>query len=145
MLLLNRWGRVAEATGACVLMVRGGTMYSPPATEGALESITLDIVEALAQSLAVPFVRRPIDRTEILVADEIGICGTLAELTLVRSVDGEALAENGPVLGALQRRYFEAIRGVVPHPYVELTTVPSRSKASVKIPSGKNKSAKGTS
>lgn len=128
-------GRVAEATGACVLMVRDGIIYSPPATEGALESITLDIVEVLAQSLALPFVRRPIDRTELLVADEIGICGTLAELTLVRSVDGEALAENGSVLGVLQRRYFEAIRGLVPHPYVELTTVPSRSKASVQDPS----------
>ena len=140
MVLLNQWGRVAEATGACVLMVRDGTIYSPPPTEGALESITLDIIEALAQSLAVPFVRRPIDRTELLVADEIGICGTLAELTLVRSVDGEALAENGPVLGAIQRRYFEAIRGIVLHPYVELTIVPSRSKASVLNPIRKNKS-----
>jgi branched-chain amino acid aminotransferase len=136
MVLLNQWGRVAEATGACVVMVRDGTIYSPPPTEGALESITLDIVEALAQSLAIPFVRRPIDRTELLIADEMGICGTLAELTLVRSVDGEALAEKWPVLEALQRRYFEAIRGIAPHPYVELTTVPSQSKVSVKIPAG---------
>ena len=56
---------------------------SPPATEGALESITLDIVEALAHSMKIPFIRRPIDRTELLVADEIAICGTLAELVLV--------------------------------------------------------------
>jgi branched-chain amino acid aminotransferase len=137
MVLLNQWGRVAEATGACVLVVRDGTVYSPHPTEGALESITLDILEVLAQSLCIRFVRRPIDRTELLVADEVGICGTLAELTLVRSVDGEVLAENGPVLGALQRRYFEAIRGIVPHPYVELSTVPSPSNVSVKIPAGK--------
>jgi len=145
MVLLNQWGRVAEVTGACVLMVRDGTIYSPPSTEGALESITLEITEALARSLNIPFVRRPIDRTELLVADEIGICGTLAELTLVRSIDGEELAENGPVLGALQRRYFEAIRGIAPHPYVELTIVPSPSKTSVQNPFGKNKSAKVTS
>ena len=90
-------------------MVRDGTIYSPPPTEGALESITLDITEALARSLNIPFVRRPIDRTELLVADEIGICGTLAELTLVRSVDGQPLAEKGPVLGlysgAISRRF----------------------------------------
>jgi len=126
MVLLNQWGRVAEATGACVLMVRDGTVYTPPPTEGALESITLDITEALAQSLNIPFVRRPIDRTELLVADEIGICGTLAELTLVQSVDGQPLEEKGPVLGALQRRYFEAIRGTSPHASVEITMLPSQ-------------------
>jgi branched-chain amino acid aminotransferase len=99
MVLLNQWGRVAEATGACVLMVRDGTVYSTPPTEGALESMTLDITEALARSLNIPFVRRPIDRTELLVADEISICGTLAELTLVRSIDGQPLAEKEPILG----------------------------------------------
>ena len=78
MVLLNNSGRVAEATGSCLVMVRDGTVYTPPATEGALESITLDIVEALAHSMKMPFIRRPIDRTELLVADEIAICGTLA-------------------------------------------------------------------
>ncbi len=131
MVLLNQWGRVAEATGSCVLMVRDGTIYSPPSTEGALESITLDIIEALARSLSFPLFGDQSNAQSLLVADEIGICGTLAELTLVRSVDGQPLAEKGPMLGALQRRYFEAIRGIVPHPYVELTTVPSRSKVAV--------------
>ena len=88
MVLLNNSGRVAEATGSCIVMVRDGIVYTPPATEGALESITLDIVEALAHSMNIPFIRRPIDRTELLVADEIAICGTLAELVLVKSIDG---------------------------------------------------------
>ena len=43
MILLNQWGHIAEATGSCVLMVRDGVIYTPPATEGALESITLDL------------------------------------------------------------------------------------------------------
>ena len=55
-------------------------VYTPPATEGALESITVNIVEALAKSLGIEFSRRPIDRTELLIADEIAICGTLAEV-----------------------------------------------------------------
>src|SRR4030042_130234 len=75
MVLLNTWGRVAEATGACVVMVREGVICTPPATEGALESITLDFVEGLAKSLEIGFVRRPIDRTELLIADEISFCG----------------------------------------------------------------------
>lgn len=125
MVLLNQWGRVAEATGACVLMVRDGVIYSPPSTEGALESITLDITEALARSLNIPFVRRPIDRTELLIADEIGICGTLAELTLVRTVDGQLLTGEWPILSSIQRRYFEAVRGTSPHASVEMAMLPS--------------------
>jgi len=124
MVLLNHWGRVAECTGACVLMVREGTVYTPPATEGALESITLDLIESLANSMGIPFVRRPIDRTELLVADEIGICGTLAELALARSIEGLPLSEESPLLSALQKRYLEAVKGIVPHPAIELSMLP---------------------
>ena len=52
MILLNQSGRVAEGIGACVLLVRGGRISTPPASEGALESITLDLVSELAASRA---------------------------------------------------------------------------------------------
>ena len=125
MVLLNNSGRVAEATGSCIVMVRDGAIYTPPATEGALESITLDIVEALAKSMEIPFVRRPIDRTELLVADEIAICGTLAELIIATSIEGFPLAAEAPLLRALQARYFRAVRNIEPHPFVNLTTLDS--------------------
>ena len=127
MVLLNQWGRVSEATGSCILMVREGTVYTPPATEGALESITLDLVEALAHSSGIKFVRRPIDRTELLVADEIGLCGTLAELTLVKSIQDRPFSEQNSILRGLQTRYLEAARGVLPHPAFELTVLPHKS------------------
>jgi branched-chain amino acid aminotransferase len=109
MVLLNQEGRVAESTGACLLMVRNGTVYTPPATEGALESITVDIVESLASSLGIGFVRRPIDRTELLIADELALCGTLAEIALVRSVDGFKLPSSR-ITRTLQSKYFAVVR-----------------------------------
>jgi branched-chain amino acid aminotransferase len=124
MVLLNESGRVAEATGSCIVMVRNGAIYTPPATEGALESITLDIVEALASTMNIPFLRRPIDRTELLVADEIALCGTLAELILVKSIDGLLLDPGAPLLSSLQERYFMAVRDIRPHPFVKLSVVP---------------------
>ena len=123
MVLLNSSGRVAEATGSCLLMVRGGAVYTPPATEGALESITVDSLEGLARSMDIPFVRRPIDRTELLIADELALCGTLPGLILVRSIEGLPLSKESPVLRRLQTRYFNAARGLEPHPSVELTVV----------------------
>jgi branched-chain amino acid aminotransferase len=81
------------------------------------------IVEALARSQGIPFERRPMDRTELLVADELALCGTLAEVIPVRAIAGLPLAKENPVLRALQKRYFEAVRGIDPHPSVELATV----------------------
>jgi branched-chain amino acid aminotransferase len=124
MVLLNQWGRVAEATGSCVLIVREGIVYTPPATEGALESITLDILEALSHSLGIKFMRRPIDRTELLVAEEIAVCGTLAEVMLVKTIEGLPLACGKSILAALQTRYLQAVRGIDPHPFVELSFLP---------------------
>jgi branched-chain amino acid aminotransferase len=121
MVLLNQSGRVAESTGACILMVREGAVYTPPASEGALESITLEAIEALAHSMGIPFVRRPIERTELLIADEIAICGTLAELPLAKTIEGRPLPPESPILSALQRSYLNSVRGVNPHPAIELS------------------------
>jgi len=125
MILLNQWGRVAEATGSCVLVVRDNTVLTPPASEGSLESITVDVVEALAQSLGIKFVRRPVDRTELLIADEIALCGTLSELTPVQSIAGQAMPRKSSLLTSLQQRFFDAVRGIDPHPFVSLSILPA--------------------
>ncbi len=125
MVLLNQSGRVAEGTGSCILIVRNGVVYTPPSTEGALESITVDLVEAVANSMGIPFVRRPIERTELLIADEIALCGTLAELPLVKSIEGQRLSGSSPILSALQTRYLRAVRGIDPHPAIELSMLPA--------------------
>jgi branched-chain amino acid aminotransferase len=124
MVLLNQAGRVAECTGSCILMVRDGVIYTPPASEGALESITLDYTEALAKSLGIPFVSRPIDRTELLIADEIAICGTLAELVPVKRMDDNELDPYGPVLSKIREKFFRTVRGEESFSELKMTFVP---------------------
>jgi branched-chain amino acid aminotransferase len=123
MILLNQWGRVAEATGACVLLVREGTVLTPPATEGALESITLQIVSQICRSLGIPFVQRPVDRTELYVADEMALVGTLAEIVKVHRIDDFELSGNSSVLESVADRFWRAVRGVEPHPAIDLSIV----------------------
>ena len=130
MVLLNHSGRVAEGTGSCLLMVRDGTVYTPTPAEGALESITASLIEALAKSAGVAFVRRPIERTELLVAEELALCGTMDEIRLAKSIEGHPFSEESPVLRSLQTRYFQAVRGVEPHASVEMTNVCSAQSAS---------------
>jgi branched-chain amino acid aminotransferase len=124
MILLNNQGRVAEATGSCVLMVRDGVIYTPPASEGALESITLEFIEALAGTLKIPFVHRPIDHTELIIADELAICGTLAELVTINSIDGMPLNPNGPLLTSIRERFFKVVRGEETDPAFDTSIIP---------------------
>jgi branched-chain amino acid aminotransferase len=123
MILLNQHGRVAEATGACVLLVREGCVISPPASEGRLESVTVEIVQKICHSLAIPFIERPVDRTELHIADEICLVGTVAELTQITQVDDYRLPANSPVTDRIAQTFWDAVRGVAPHPEIELTFI----------------------
>lgn len=122
MILLNQHGRVAEATGACLIMVRDGCVITPPASEGRLESITLEIVQRICRSANIPFVERPIDRTELLIADELRLIGTLAELTPISQVDDFELPASRPISDAIADTFWNAVR-TAEHPVVELTFV----------------------
>jgi branched-chain amino acid aminotransferase len=123
MILLNQWGRVAEASGSCVLIVRNGHVATPPPYEGCLESITVNIVEALCKSLSIPFERRPIDRTELLIADEIALAGTLVELAAVKRLDCRHLPPSNPILDRIKETFWACVRGQRPHAAVHLTIV----------------------
>jgi branched-chain amino acid aminotransferase len=128
MVLLNQAGRVAEATGCCIAIVRDGRVFTPPTWEGALESITVDIVERLCLSLAIPFERRPVERSELMIADEIALMGTLAEVTLAKSIDGQPLGPS-PIMSAVAQRYRDAVSGRQPHPAVDISKHPRVERA----------------
>lgn len=123
MILLNQWGRVAEGIGACVLIVRDGRVSTPPAWEGALESITLDVVEGLCRAAGIDFARRPVERSELCIADEIGLVGTLCEVTQVVALDGREVGQ-GPVLGSLAESYHLAATGVEPFAGLDIARMP---------------------
>jgi branched-chain amino acid aminotransferase len=123
MILLNPSGRVSEATASCVLMVRDGRFSTPPPHEGCLESITINIIEALCNTLGIPFERRPIERTELVVADAVCLVGTLMELGRVTTIGEHQLRESSDLLEQVTDEFWAALRSVRPHPAVHLTTV----------------------
>ena len=95
----------------------------PRRNEGCLESITVNIVESLCKRLRVPFERRPVDRSELLVADEIGLAGTLMEIGLVKQLEGRAMPADAPLLTAVADLYWACVRAETTHPDVRLTPV----------------------
>ena len=116
-ILLTEDGHVSEGSAEHVFLVREGQLISPPSTEDNLDGITRQSLITLArEDLGIPFVERPIGRTELYVADEIFLCGTGAEITPVRSVDRRAVGPGqiGPVTSRLSGHFEAVVRGRVP-------------------------------
>jgi branched-chain amino acid aminotransferase len=111
-LILDHRGNVTEAPGACMMIVRDGRLATPPAASGVLEGITLATVAEIAGELGLAVQWREIDRTELHVADEIFLCGTVAEILPVVAVDRLPVGAGkpGPVTRALQERFDELVR-----------------------------------
>lgn len=111
-LLQTREGRIAETPMSCMFMVRKGELVTPPITDSILESITRETLLELAHGLELKTCERHIDRTELYIAEEVFLCGSVQEVAPVISVDrhpvGAGLA--GPVTLSLKRRYFEVAR-----------------------------------
>ena len=112
-ILLDRAGKVSEGAGSCLMMVRDGVLVTPPGTSSILESITRDTLLTLARESGQPTEIRPIDRTELYLADELFLCGSAVEITPLTSIDrytvGQGLA--GPVTLSLLAQYLDAASG----------------------------------
>ena len=116
-LILNRDGKLAEASGANVMLVRDGQLITPSVTAGILEGITRATLMGLfAKVRNRPAVEREVDRTELYLADEILICDSAEEVTPVVSVDRIPVGDGkpGPLTRELQEAFFRATRGKDP-------------------------------
>jgi branched-chain amino acid aminotransferase len=132
--LLNAQGKVAEAPGACVLLMRDGKLITPDATSSILESITRDALMVLAREvLGLEVIERAVDRTELYLADEVFTCGTAAEITPVVSVDKYDVGDGqiGPVTRELSRVFEDVLRGREEHYSHWRTRVESKELAAV--------------
>ncbi len=110
-ILLSPSGHVSECTGENIFMVRGGTIYTPPVSAGALEGITQDSIRTIAGDLGFDYQVQHLLRSDLYTADEAFLSGTAAEIVPIRSVDDRDLGEPGPITRALQDAYFAAVRG----------------------------------
>lgn len=114
-LMLNHNGSIAEASAENVFMVRHGKLITPGLSEGILEGITRDTVIRLAKEAGYDVEERSITRGEVLIADEVFLTGTAAELHPVRSIDGISIGKEvpGPVTTELKELYGKVARGEV--------------------------------
>lgn len=114
-ILLDAQGKVTEGPGACLAIVRDGTVITPPVTSSILESITRSSIATIVRDiLKRPFVERTIDRTELYLAEELFFLGTGWEIKPVASVDHLPIADGkvGTITSEIRKAYADIVRGV---------------------------------
>jgi branched-chain amino acid aminotransferase len=101
-ILMNSQGKVSEASGMNVFIVRNGRLITPGYEQDILEGITRDSILTLARDLGIEVVERPVDKSELLIADEVFLSGTAAKITPVRRVESYDLPSDRPVTHRLR-------------------------------------------
>lgn len=112
-LLLDASGFVSEGAGENIFIVKGGVVYTPDLSAGALNGITRNTVFAICQDLGLKLVEKRITRDEVYIADEAFFTGTAAEVTPIRELDRIELGSGarGPITASIQAAFFDIVNG----------------------------------
>lgn len=110
-LLLNSRGKVSEASGMNLFLVRDGVLITPSVDQDILEGITRASILELATAMGIPVLERPVDKTELMVADEVFLSGTAARVTPVRRIENTELPTHRPIMERLRERLTAITEG----------------------------------
>ncbi|TMH07942.1 MAG: branched-chain amino acid transaminase [Betaproteobacteria bacterium] len=133
-LLLDASGFVSEGAGENLFVIKGGVVYTPDLSAGALNGITrntvfaicedlgLKLVEkritrdevfAICEDLGLKLVEKRITRDEVYIADEAFFTGTAAEVTPIRELDRIEIGagSRGPITEKIQSAFFDIVNG----------------------------------
>lgn len=110
-ILMNSQGKVSEASGMNIFIVRNGKLIAPGFEQDILEGITRDSVLQVARDLGIDVVERPVDKSELLIADEVFLSGTAAKVTPVRQVENYTLLTVRPVTDQIREKLSAITEG----------------------------------
>ena len=118
-------GLLSEGAGENLFLVFDGALHTSPISAALLNGITRDTIIHLARRHGIDVIERDLPREYLYLCDELFMCGTAAEITPIRSVDGRQVGAGKP--GALTRRlqelFFDLVEGRGDAPEGWLTVV----------------------
>ena len=110
-LLLNSSGKVSEASGMNLFIVRDGDLITPGVDQDILEGITRASVIELAKSMGLNVIERPVDKTELFIADEVFLTGTAAKITPIKQIESTKLVGERPIMEKLKSKLIAITEG----------------------------------
>jgi branched-chain amino acid aminotransferase len=128
-ILLDDRGNVCEGSGENVFVVKDGAIATPPQTASILDGISRKSVIEIAGDLGHTVIERDIARSELVLADEVFLVGTAAELVPMRAIDDIEIGPPGPLTRDIGAVYDDALHGRDERYAKWLDVVPVASKA----------------
>ena len=118
-------GLLSEGAGENLFLVFDGALHTTPVSAALLNGITRNSIMTLARDAGIAVVERDLPREYLYLCDELFMCGTAAEITPIRSVDGRQVGAGkaGPVTRQLQDLFFGLFSGTTPDKYGWLDAV----------------------
>ena len=112
-------GLLSEGAGENIFLVFDGALHTPPVSAALLNGITRHSIITLARDAGIAVVERDLPREYLYLCDELFMCGTAAEITPIRSVDGRQVGSGkaGPLTRRLQDLFFGLFSGKTPDKY----------------------------
>lgn len=109
-------GLLSEGAGENLFLVMDGALHTTPISAALLNGITRNSIITLAKANGIECVERDIPREYLYLCDELFMCGTAAEITPIRSVDGRQVGAGkpGPVTRRVQDLFFGLFEGRTP-------------------------------
>ncbi|MDY4835189.1 aminotransferase class IV [Frisingicoccus sp.] len=109
--LFHRQGRVTECAHSNVLILKDGTLHTPPRDNLILPGITLKHLILLAKENNIPVIEAPFSMDELKNADEVIISNSGAFCIRADELDGEPIGGKDPkTLKILQDAYKDKFR-----------------------------------
>ncbi|KFN49320.1 branched-chain amino acid transaminase [Arenimonas composti] len=109
-------GLLSEGAGENLFLVFDGALHTTPVSAALLDGITRNTIITLARDAGIPVVERDMPREYLYLCDELFMCGTAAEITPIRSVDGRPVGAGkpGPLTRRIQDLFFGLFDGRTP-------------------------------
>ncbi|MCW4053396.1 MAG: branched-chain-amino-acid transaminase [Candidatus Bathyarchaeota archaeon] len=111
---LDKNGLICEGVGENLFIVKGGKIFTPPSSTGALEGITAQLTKKFAENLGYTVTEINITPFQLFTADEVFFTGTAAEVVPIREVNRRQIGTGKP--GAVTKKLMATFQKATADP-----------------------------
>jgi branched-chain amino acid aminotransferase len=111
---LEASGCIAEGVGENIFIVKGGEIFTPPTSTGALAGITADVVAEVCEKLGLDLIITNLTPFMLFTADEAFFTGTAMEMVPIREVNKRIIGDGKP--GPVTKKLMVAFQKVIENP-----------------------------
>ena len=110
-LLINSRGKVSEASGMNLFIVRNNQLITPGVDQDILEGITRSSVIEISKEIGIDVIERPIDKSELFIADEVFLTGTAAKITPIKRIESSIIKSEHIIMNKLRNQLTDITEG----------------------------------